>query len=151
MFQPCKYKNYTKCKSCTAVYYKECKTFQKAHIAFLTRNIRPFHFVHQHFSEHVVWSRDEDKAKSAALQYASSLNQEIKVLSMSQVISLTVSNEEVEGKVFYIDYKAKLSGDSEKVLGVLQSFVDKILFQGGCISIYVGATVSQGPKDYKRL
>lgn len=151
MIQLCGYAQQNGCKQCSVVYFKECKKFLKAHYSFLARKILPLNFSKQKLHDAVVWSRDEDKAKSAALQYAMKFNCEIKHLSLNQVISLTVTNEDVEGKVFYIDYKQKLTGDSEKIVGVLKSFIDKVSMQGSCVSLFVQSNIQISLNDIHKL
>ena len=149
--QPCKYVNITKCESCDAIFYAKCKKFVKVHTEFLVRRITPFKFSKQSLGASVVWSKDMNKSKSAALQFAVSKNSEVMKLSLNQVISLTISNEEIDGKVFYIECASKIQGDLEKVLGVLSSFVDKVMYSGACVSIYVAPSLPLSITEYKRL
>lgn len=147
---PCKYSKVQKCKSCSVVFYNTCKKFLVAHAAELSQNIRPFKFTRQKFHK-VAYSRDMNAAKSLALEAAIKVNSVVKKLSLSQVISLTISNEEIDGRVFYIECKQKVAGDPDKVMNVLQSFIDKIEYEGGCVFIYVAAGVVLNMGDITRI
>ena len=150
--QCCKYAKSVGCSECNAVYYNKCKNFVLAHAASLTRNIRPFKLDSKvKVTTPVVWSRDINKAKSAACKYALKLNSDVVKLTLSQVLSIVISNQELEGKVFFIDYSTKATGDGEKIKGVLTSFIEDTLLKGACVSLYVGTAVTAFNLEYTKL
>lgn len=151
MLQPCIYAIKLNCKCCDVAYFKACKKFLKAHYAFLSRNLHKFTYHKINLKSNVVWSRDENLAKSAALQYAIKCNSEVKVLTLSQVISLTVSNTDVEGKVYFIEYRTKMSGEVDKLTGVLSSFVDKATFNGACVVIFISPSIPFSLSNYSKV
>lgn len=150
--QCCKYAKELKCDECTAVYYQKCTKFIVAHAAYLSKSLRPFKFNSKvRVTDSVVWSRDISTAKSAALKFAIKLNSDVKKLTLSQVLSIVISNQEIEGNVFYIEYISKTSGDQDKIKGVLTSFIDDMTLRGACVSIYVGPNITGFNLEYKKL
>ena len=135
----CRYAEELKCNKCDVMFYQLCKKFVKQHLGFLCKNIMPFKYIKGiKISGNVYVSRDQDRAKTACLLYAQRLNASVNRISLSQVISLTISNTEVEGRIFYIDASSKIQGDLEKVTGVLRSFIDDVLYKGSVVSVFVG-------------
>ena len=143
MYVSCKYASALKCNECTVTYHKQCKKFMVARAKDIASEITPFQFSNKVKIEgKVMWSRDANKAKSVALKYALSLNTKIRRLSLSQVISLALSNEFPDERVVYIEHTTKLQGDNEKVKGVLNSFIETLLLNGCLISIYVTPAIA---------
>lgn len=142
MFTSCKYAEALKCKGCIFAYHKECKRFVTARAKDLSRDLLPFVLSSKvKISSGVTWSRDKNRAKSVALRYAMKLNSPIKKYTFSQVVSLALSNEPVEAQVIYIEYQTKLSGDTEKLKGVLSSFIENCTLRGAMVSIFVSPSI----------
>ena len=85
-----------------------------------------------------MWSRDINKAKSVAFRNAQKMNKEVKRLTISQVLSIAISGYDVEGDNFYIDCTQKPFGDTDKVKGVLSSFIEDLMLKGCRVVVYVG-------------
>lgn len=147
----CKYKTNLGCQACTYVFYNKCPNFRKAHVNFLARKITPFKFVDTKVFDTVVWSKDVNKAKSCAIKYAVASNVEVTKLTLNQVISLTISNEDVNYDVVYIDCSQKVQGEIEKISGVLKSFIDKMQLNGTKVAIYVAPTVILNLSEYHKV
>ena len=151
MYVQCKYSSALKCDECTVVYHKQCKKFVVARAKEISSELVPFQYSNKvKIDGRVMWSRDVNKAKSVALKYAIKLNTKIKRLSLSQVISLALSNEFPDERVIYIEHSTKLQGDNEKLKGVLNSFVETITLNGGLVSIYVAPTI-QFNLEYNKI
>lgn len=149
---PCKYAQILKCESCNVCYYNTCKKFVVAHAHDLTKVLQPFTLQKLvSLTTNVVWSPDINKAKSAAMSYCLKDNSEVKRLSTSQVLSIMISNQELTGNVFFIDASSKPTGDLEKVKGVLTSFVDEVVLQGGYVSIYTKLGLFPQNFDYQKI
>lgn len=148
--QPCIYQNITKCSNCDQIVYARCPLFRRAHLARLLRSIYPFQLqtISTQVSDSIVWSRSADIAKSQAANWALKYNSPVVRISLSQVLSLQISNQEVEGKVFYLDCSSKVSTDVEKVLSVVKSFAERLSFNGCVISIY---TTVYSFSEYKKI
>lgn len=143
MINKCIYAEPLGCKTCEVSLYKQCKKFIVAHAKFLARDLGKFQYSSKFkLDDSVVWSKDINKSKSAALRYALQCNTSVKRYTLSQVISLTLTNEPIEAKVVYIEYQTKLSGDVDKLKGILVSFVDNILLHNGRVSIFVTPSIS---------
>ena len=140
--QGCKYAEHLKCKECTEVFHKKCKKFNLAHAHFLSRNIKPFLYKKVSETHKVAWSTDQNKLKSLAVKSALSVNSEIKKYTLSQVISLILSNQEVEGKVFYIECSQKVQGDIEKVKSVLTSFIEQQTINDSRVYVFISSVVN---------
>lgn len=150
--QPCKYIETTKCKECTAVYYNSCKKFVAVHTAYLVRAIRPFKSVASITShKQPVWSKDINKAKTVVLKNTLLLNHEVKKLSISQVLTIAISNQEIEGDNFYIECTQRPFGDPEKVKGVLTSFIDDLLLRGARVVVFVGGNMQNFTLEYTKI
>lgn len=150
--QGCKYSNALKCTECTEVYYTKCKKFITAHAAFLSRNIKPFKFNSSvKVKGDVMWSRDQNKCKSVALKYALKLNSEVKKLSLSQVLSLTMSGSDIEGSIFYIEHTTKSTGDIDKIKGVLTSFIENVTLSGAKVVVFIGQGITGFNLDYNQI
>lgn len=134
----CKYAKVVHCKECDAAFYLKCKKFKKAHLAFLCKEILPFKFknVTCKPSVSVYWSKDQNAMKSVALKIAARLGSKIVKLSFNQVLGLCLSNEDIDGRIFYIECPTKLFGDLDKISSVIRSFVDKQTLKGSYICIY---------------
>ena len=150
--QKCKYSERLKCDECTFPFYKECPRFVGAHAMFLSDEIRPFRFVNNlDVPAKVVTSRDMQKAKSAALKFAIRMNQPVKKVTVNQVLNIVLSGLDFEGKVIYIEYAKRVSGDADKVDGVVNSFIENATLRGACISIYLGAEVKIISSNYQHI
>lgn len=138
----CLFAQYVKCTECNVFLYKECKKFVVARSKYLCRDIMPFKLSQKlKVPGKFCWGRDSNKMKSVCLHYANKIGQQVKRVTINQVLSVVLSGDEVDGRVFYVDYSEKVQGDPEKVKGVLQSFIDQQLLRGNCISVYVGTGV----------
>lgn len=150
--QPCKYIQHTKCKECNAVYYNACKKFVAVHAAYLSRSIRPFKLIPDvNASVKPVWTKDINKAKTVALRNSLELNHELKKYSISQVLTLAITNQEIEGDNFYIECIQKPFGDLEKVKGVMTSFIEELLLHGARVVVYVGPSMSNFNLEYTKI
>lgn len=142
MANPCKYQKVLGCSECVHPFHRECKKFLVARAKEISVELNPFIYTSKVKVTHrVMWSRDENKAKSIALKYALKRNTKIRKYTLAQVISLALSNEPVESDVVYIEYSSKLAGDVDKLKGVLTSFVDSVMLRGGCVSLYVAPSL----------
>ena len=111
----------------------------------------PFRFSSKvEVTDQVMWSRDINKAKSIALKYGIRANAKIKKYTLSQVISLALANEYVEESVVYIEYSNKLTGDIEKVKGVLISFIEGLTMRGTYVALYVAPSLTFN-LDYNKV
>lgn len=134
----CKYKDVCKCDACGYVYFKECRKFMLAHVAWLTRAIRPF--IKTTLELHVmeVWSKDMNKAKSAATQYALKLNSEVLRFDLNDMITTVMREEDLEGKVFYVEIPRKGQWKAEdQTMKCLSTFISRVRVVGGCVAVYV--------------
>ena len=139
----CDYNKLTKCTKCDYPFRLQCKKFRVAHLAFLTRNIRPFKYNDTlSVTSKVVWSKSIHAAKTAAVKFAMKTSSEIKVLTLSQSMSLKLNNQDVEGKVIFIDCSNKPAGDLDKVKSVFTSFVDDLSLKGCFVSIFVNSSLN---------
>ena len=151
MIIPCKYHGCLKCEQCVHTFHKQCKKFIIAHAKESSREIQPFVYTSKiKVSDRVMWSSNENKAKSLALKYALRINAKVTKYTFSQVISLALSNEPVEASVVYIEYKTKLSGDADKLKGVLTSFIDALILRGAFVSLFISSNITL-KVDYTRL
>lgn len=139
----CKFAKYTKCTECNTLLHKECKKFTVARAKMLCKDILPFKLNQEvRPKDNMCWGRDISRVKSACFKYANRCGQSIKKLTINQVLSVVLSGDEVDGRVFFIDYSTKAQGDAEKIKGVLQSFIDQQLLRGNYIALYVGVGVT---------
>lgn len=143
MLSKCKYADLLKCTQCTCAFHIQCKKFIVARAKVLTKELGNFIYNSKvKIAFNVVWTNNENKAKSAALRYALKYNARVKRYSMSQIISIALSNEIIEEKVIYIDYNTKLQGDIEKIKGVLCSFIETSLLRGTKVVVYIAPTIT---------
>ena len=151
MYSQCKYCKFLKCTECKHPYHKECKRFMVARAKDISKVLLPFRFSSKvEVTDQVMWSRDINKAKSIALKYGIRANAKIKKYTLSQVISLALANEYVEESVVYIEYSNKLTGDIEKVKGVLISFIEGLTMRGTYVALYVAPSLTFN-LDYNKV
>lgn len=148
---PCKYQSKLHCQECTFPYHQLCSKFVIANTLFLSKSLLPFTCKQVFPKTSVTWSKDINTAKSVALHYATKYNTPIKKLTLSQVLSLVISNEPIESKVFYIEYSTKAPGDPDKVKSCLLSFIESQSLHNSCISIYINKLIPNFSLDYPLL
>lgn len=148
---PCAYQKAAKCEDCTYVYYQQCPKFVRARTAYLLRAIRPFKMKSQEFKERAVWSNDADRAKSVAAQMAIKMNHEVTKYTLNQALTLTVDGSEIPGKVIYLEAPCRFTGEVDKIQSCLHSFVDRVLLNGGCISMYLNPVTSLRYTDIEKV
>lgn len=145
---PCKYQTQLKCPLCTFPYHNLCTKFVTANTLSLVKSLLPFKYSKQSPKSSISWSRNADTAKSIALSYCKKFNTSVKKLSLSQVLTIVISNEPIESQVFFIDYSTKAPGDPEKVKSCLLSFIESQSLHNACISIYVNKLIPNFSLDY---
>lgn len=147
----CVYAKKLNCMECNFLYRKQCLKFVVTHAKFLSKELGEFIYNSKvSSSDKVMWSRDENKAKSCALKKALKKNTPIKRYSLSQVISLALNNEPIESRLVYVDCSTKISGDLEKIKGVLLSFIDNLLLIGSDVVVYVSPIFNM-KLDYDKI
>lgn len=149
--QSCKYSERVGCKKCSYAFYKQCANFNNAHYFELAKEIVPFVYKDCFVKETIAYSPNKDLIKSAAVRKAIESNIKIVKLSLNQVISLTVSGEDIPQAIYFVDCKAKVNGDADKLSSVLNSFIDKCQYSNICVYIYKPITTALDLSDYKRL
>lgn len=149
MLQPCKYAKQLSCNNCTYLYHKECKSFVVAHAKELVRSLLPFKYSKVQNCENPSWSYNLDKAKSIALEMAMKNNTKVTRLSLSQAISAALDHIELDANLLYIDC-SKVSGDLDKVKGVLTSFIESQVLRNVTVVVYINPKTKLD-LDYKRL
>ena len=132
----CKFQINLKCGVCTIVHPTECKKFRVAYSKLLAKEIVPFKYSAQQVSSRVVISANINKAKSYALQCALSKHSKVVKLTTNQVISLVLNNESVDASVVYIELDKKVFADKDKIVSVLQSFIDLVTLHGGYVVLF---------------
>lgn len=147
----CVYKDKIKCSVCEYVYNKQCKKFLVAHAKFMAKELLPFKYNSSlSIKDKVIQSSSKEKAKSAALKYAISKGLPVKKLTLSQVMSIVLNNDEADYNIVYIECAQKVFADVEKVKNVVQSFVDMIILHGGRVSIF-NSQVSNIKFEYSKI
>lgn len=136
----CKYKNVCKCKECEHAYFQECSKFVLAHTAWLTRSIRPFVKTTLELHDPIVWGKDMNKVKSAVTQYAMKMNSEVLRYDLNDMITAVMREEDLEGKVFYVEVPRRGVWKAEdQTVKCLSTFISRVKVIGGCCGIYVSA------------
>jgi len=134
----CKYKEACHCKECGYVYFQECRQFILAHAAWLTRSIRPFIKTTLELHSAEVWSKDMNKAKSAATQYALKMNSEVLRYDLNDMITMVMREEDLEGKVFYVEVPRRGQWKAEdQTVKCLSTFISRVKVVGGCVAVYI--------------
>lgn len=135
----CKFREVLKCKDCKFIVFRNCPDFKRAYLAFLCKNVKPLKYSKVSVSADVVWSKDANKCKSFLVDKAVEYNTQIVRYTLNQVITIVLSNEDIVGKVFYIDCSSKLNGDTEKLTSVLKSFIDRLELSKCFAGLFVGS------------
>lgn len=141
--QPCNYVKVTKCKVCEIPFHNQCKKFLQVHARWLLRKLlkdkaEAFKFTPIKGAEYydVVYSRLPDVAKSLALQFALQKNEEITPFTSSVAMDLITRKMDIEAKVVYLHVK-KAVGDKDTIVGMLESFCDWVVKDGGKVAIFL--------------
>lgn len=126
--QLCKYADTTGCKVCKAIFYKSCTKFRKAYFKDLLGDLVKFKYVpyNKGYADgDVLFSKDENKAKSAVADLALKIKCKVKRISANQAITLALGGDDIPYRLVFLDCKqSKL--EQEKVQSVLYAFVDKL-------------------------
>jgi len=142
--QVCRYAKVTNCEDCEYPFYNQCKKFLQIHARYLMRNVlkektEAFKYtpVKDAQKHDVLQTRNADKAKSIALQFALEKNVEVTPYSNSMAMDLAVNKtEEITSPVVYL-HVTKSVGDDAAIIGMLESFVDITIRNGGKVAIYI--------------
>lgn len=149
--QGCKYQSIVKCTHCDVLLHRGCKKFITAHAKVISQCLQPFVYSSKYKPKgKVMWSKDQNRAKSLALQCALRNNLHIKKYSLSQTISLALDQSLPENEVVYVECVNKLNGDIDKLKGVLISFIESSLLNNTIFVVYVAPTV-QFSLDFPKI
>lgn len=142
--QVCKYAKWTGCSDCDHPFYAQCKKFLQVHARWLMRNVLKdkkdafeYKKVKNIGRNDVLVSRDANLAKSAALQFALQKNAEVTAYTTAGAMDLCVNNtDEINAPVSYL-VVTKATGASEAIIGMIESFCDIAVRNGGKVAVYV--------------
>jgi len=84
----------------------------------------------------VLWSRNPDIAKSVALRFALDKNAEVTAYTSNVAMDLVVRKEEMNAPVVYL-HVTKAVGDADAIIGMIESFVDITVSNGGKVAVYI--------------
>ena len=144
MYQLCQYAKQAGCTECQHLFYSQCKKFWQLHARYLLRHIlrektdafkyTPVKNAEKH---NVLYSRNKDIAKSVAMQFAIEKNAEVIPYTTNTALNLVVNAvDEINASVSYITV-TKAIGESEKIINMLENFVDTAVHNGGKVAIYI--------------
>lgn len=141
--QVCRYAKWTGCEDCDHPFYNQCKKFLKIHARYLMRNVLKeksdafeYKDVKDVEKHNVLWSRNPDIAKSVALRFALDKNAEVTAYTSNVAMDLVVRKEEMNAPVVYL-HVTKAVGDADAIIGMIESFVDITVSNGGKVAVYI--------------
>ena len=150
----CQYLEQNKCPACDFVYFSDCALHRSTHRKFLLKDILPVELKSTEelrtFVQHeVVFTRNEQEAKSWAAKTALIKRTRVKKYSLSQCFTLLMDGGDwPDERVIYIEAKNKTMLDAIKAQGMLESFVDRLLMEERYIIILGKITNIQPNTDW---
>lgn len=152
MFGVCKYSEQAGCHSCSVTVFKTCKKFRHYHTHFLVSDLLPVKFNKSiETDKKVVYTQiNKDAVKSMAIKYALRNNLKVRKLYTNQVIDIVKAETfELTSKVYYLEIERKSYVEPDKIIGVVESFIDRASLQGAFVAVVSAYPLSVRPEWLK--
>lgn len=143
----CYFKDAAGCTVKVCPYIKDvgkCAKYYKHYLLHMAGEVIPFNYNADApiLSSGIYFSRDLNKSKSCIVKTALNNHARVKRLTLSQVLGSALDSEcEIPvAEYYFIESPGKTYGDINKVIGVVQSQLEKMMLYAKCIVVCV-------PKD----
>lgn len=139
----CKYAKVTGCTECTIPFHCQCKKFLQIHARWLMRKLlkdknEAFKYEPVKDAEmyDVICTKNSDKAKSVALQFALQKNEEVIPFTSNVAMDLVTRKMDIEACVVYL-HVTQAVGEPKAIEGMLESFIDWVVKDGGKVAVFM--------------
>lgn len=148
----CCYQKYAKCTKCDYVTYADCREFRFWRTKWLLKDLLPMTLrkVTPLEKGKCYYGTNEDLMRQYAANTALHLKKKIKKVKLNQLISIVLEQTEFNASIVYIECK-KVVAENQKVQQVVESFVDKLVYQGTTVFIFSHQSVIKSADDWRKI